>query len=73
MNELQPHQQRVVEEHAELNDKIVKLDQFNSDPERWNQLSQEDQALLIRQRIAMKSYRDILEQRIAAFNQQVST
>jgi hypothetical protein len=67
--ELQPHQQRVVEEHAELKDKIGKLQAFIT-RERFAAVpvvSDAEQGRLILQHKIMESYALVLEQRIAAF------
>lgn len=65
---LQPHQQRVVEEHRELNEKIDKLGEFIvNKPGVFLQLPWEEQDLLHRQYAAMQAYSDILVERIAGF------
>ena len=65
---LQPHQQRVVEEHRELNEKIDKLGEFIvNKPGVFLQLPWEEQDLMHRQYAAMRAYSDILVERIAGF------
>lgn len=65
--ELQPHQQRVVEERAELEDKIGKLQAFITG-ERFATVSDPaEQGRLVLQHKLMESYALVLEQRIAAF------
>lgn len=65
---LQPHQQRVVEEHRELNEKIDKLGEFIvNKPGVFLQLPWEEQDLLHNQYRAMQAYSDILVERIAGF------
>ena len=65
---LQPHQQRVVEEHRELNEKIDKLGEFIvNKPGVFLQLPWEEQDLFHRQYAAMQAYSDILVERIAGF------
>lgn len=63
-----PHQQRVVEEHAELAERLQKLGKFITDtPTVFLQLPLEEQDLLHQQHAAMTAYHDILVQRIAGF------
>lgn len=65
---LLPHQQRVVDEKKELDDKILKLDTFiKNEQGPFISLSTEEQDRLRRQFTAMKSYTDILDERIQAF------
>ena len=64
--ELQPHQQRVVEERAELEDKLGKLQAFITG-ERFATVSDAEQGRLVLQHKLMKSYALVLEQRIDAF------
>lgn len=65
---LQPHQQRVVDEHRELNEKIDKLGAFIVDkPQIFLRLPLEEQDLMHRQYAAMRAYSDILVERIAGF------
>lgn len=67
-HEMRPHQQRVVDEHRELNDKIDKLGAFIvNKPSVFLQLPWEEQDLLHRQHAAMQAYSDILVERIAGF------
>lgn len=63
---LQPHQQRVVDEKAELDGKIVKLVAFFETPIFAN-IDPDEHARLKNQVIAMTTYSSILAQRIAAF------
>ena len=64
--ELQPHQQRVVEERAELEDKLGKLQAFITG-ERFASVPDAEQGRLVLQHKLMESYALVLEQRIAAF------
>jgi hypothetical protein len=66
---MQPHQQRVVEEKAQLDKKLVKLHAFcfGSDTTIFGSLSPEERDRLEDQYTAMKQYSDILGKRIAAF------
>lgn len=63
---LEPHQQRVVEEQAALQEKLVKLDEF-MDTQIFSGLELEDQKLLILQREYMANYNEILCARIERF------
>jgi hypothetical protein len=63
---LQPHQQRVVDEHADLSSKIVKLEAFVG-TEMFKSLSEDEQERLRAQLVPMEGYRRILAMRIAAF------
>lgn len=63
---MQPHQQRVVEEHTELEKKIERLEAFVGTP-TYHALNQAEQYLLRRQLLAMREYLDILAARIAHF------
>ncbi|MGS0941570.1 crAss001_48 related protein [Pseudomonas luteola] len=67
MSDLQPHQQRVVDERAELNARIGKLDMFIDSNPVFEKLSDKDQELLKAQRKAMQEYSGILSQRILLF------
>lgn len=63
---LQPHQQRVIEEKAALDDKLMKLMAF-FDSSTYANLPTEDRILLIAQHTHMKAYSDTLGTRIARF------
>ena len=63
---LQPHQERVVKERAELDEKIGKLYPF-SEGKLFQSLDKAEQDRLTRQYGVMKRYRDILDERIAVF------
>lgn len=64
--QLQPHQQRVVDEKNELDEKIGKLQSF-FDNDIYKNLPNEDRALLIDQVHHMRIYSDILLKRIQRF------
>ena len=64
--ELQPHQQRVVEERAELEDKLGKLQAFITG-ERFASVPDAEQGRLVLQHHIMTALALVLEQRIAAF------
>lgn len=61
-----PHQQRVLDERTELDDKLAKLTAF-FDTSIFNGLEPVEQKRLRRQHAAMKDYSEILGERIAAF------
>lgn len=63
---LAPHQERVVEEQRELGEKLEKLTAFIQS-ETFNKVDRPEQFRLIRQQSAMRTYHEILGQRIAAF------
>ncbi len=64
---LQPHQQRVVDEQIELNTKIEDLGSFLVDPIFLNQTPEEQQRLRS-QHAVMSTYSSILNRRIQSFN-----
>lgn len=64
--ELQPHQQRVIEERSDLVQKIGKLKSFMQG-KLWDTLPTQEQELLEAQLRYMKKYSKILFLRIAAF------
>jgi hypothetical protein len=66
MTVLQPHQQRVVDERAELVDRIQKLMNFCI-TDTFAALDQAERRRLHAQYHAMESYSYILGERIAAF------
>lgn len=63
---VQPHQQRVIDEKAELDEKLTKLVAFFGNP-LWATLPIAEQERLSRQSEVMRQYSNILEERIAAF------
>lgn len=64
--QLLPHQQRVVEEKAALDEKLAKLLAF-FDGDVYAALPTEDRLLLIAQHTHMRAYSDTLGTRIARF------
>lgn len=64
--DLQPHQQRVVTEKAELDEKLAKLLAFFQTP-IFAGLSEAEQSRLRNQARFMDGYAAVLEERIAAF------
>lgn len=65
--QLQPHQQRVVDELSELKDKTSKLGAFILDNPIYLKLDTEDQKDMQTQFDAMCIYCDALERRISRF------
>lgn len=63
-----PHQQRVVDEKAELDARREKLTAFYSTPV-FHGLPESEQTLLLRQGVAMRNYADVLGERIATFKE----
>lgn len=64
--ELLPHQQRVVAEKAELDEKLAKLTAFFQSP-TFRGLSADEQSRLCSQAVYMKGYSTVLGERIGAF------
>lgn len=65
-NEIQPHQQRVLDEKEALDDKLTKLIAFFS-TKIYDELTMQEQELLKLQSSYMQSYSNILAERIALF------
>jgi len=65
-NNMAPHQERVVAEKAELDEKLEKLNAFGKG-EIFPTLPAEEQERLIRQSKIMDQYSVVLGERIAAF------
>jgi hypothetical protein len=63
---MKPHQERVVQENKDLEEKIAKLDEF-IDGEIFKTLPKDEQDRLVAQSAAMTNYSDILYTRISAF------
>ena len=63
---LQPHQQRVVAEKTELDEKLTKLDAFGRTA-LFASLPADEQGRLNRQHSLMEQYSAVLGERIAAF------
>lgn len=64
MNQLLPHQERVVAERAELHEKLTKLLAFMN-TESFESLPDRERYLLNKQASFMGFYRDTLDERIA--------
>ena len=67
MNTLQPHQQRVVDEKADLDEKIVKLSDFILVNPLFNALPSPERGRMYRQHTAMRAYSAVLGERIEGF------
>lgn len=68
MKELPPHQQRVVQEKEELDEKLSKLSAFIDSPNFTITVKDENEiARLVCQEEIMKDYSEILAERIASF------
>jgi hypothetical protein len=67
MKDLQPHQQRVVDEKIELTDKVEKLHTFIHENPIFGKLEKGDQDLLVKQHQVMYDYSKILSARIDRF------
>ncbi|MEQ4907360.1 crAss001_48 related protein [Proteus vulgaris] len=63
---MQPHQQRVVDEKSELDDKITKLAAFTGG-DIFKSLEHLDQELLSQQLVHMRNYSETLSLRIERF------
>jgi len=63
---MQPHQQRVVDEKRELDEKLTKLDAFGR-TELFASLPADEQGRLNSQHSLMERYSAVLGERIAAF------
>lgn len=64
---LQPHQQRVVHEKKELDDKATALSNFIGTSDAFSSLDPEEKERLKEQNDVMWTYSEILAKRIAAF------
>lgn len=63
---LKPHQQRVIDEHNELSQRLVKLIDFFDNP-IFKDLDEAEQSRLKNQSRFMGGYKAVLEECIAAF------
>jgi hypothetical protein len=66
--DLQPHQQRVVFEKNDLDGKIERLTAFHNDTPQDARVSLEERERMGRQLDAMRTYSEVLGDRIAAFS-----
>ena len=62
-----PHQERVVQERADLAARLEKLDTFLSDPAKFRSIDFSDGCLLVEQSEIMRMYVEVLDARIARF------
>lgn len=65
---LQPHQQRVVDEADDLQNKVIKLHDFIGGNQVFLYLDEADRTLLRAQYCAMQAYLGLLVLRIGRFN-----
>ncbi len=65
---MQPHQERVIVEQKELSEKLDKLRTFVGG-HSFSGVLRAEQLRLMRQLLAMSTYLDILNERIAAFQE----
>jgi capsid portal protein len=65
--ELQPHQQRVIDEMTELNIKLDNLSKFIQESALFIKLDDEEKNRLLKQHGIMMEYSNILQDRINAF------
>lgn len=64
---MEPYQERVLAERAELAGRLEKLQAFMNAPAFWLKLDDGERARLRRQRLHMEGYLIVLDERIAAF------
>ena len=64
---MQPHQERVVAEKSELDEKLVKLKVLIHESQTYQSLDGAEKMRLLRQFIHMEDYPKVLGERIAAF------
>lgn len=67
MPQLEPHQERVVQEKKELAVKLSALEAFIDASPIFQELDKKEQYRLIRQSIVMNDYLNILNERIFSF------
>lgn len=67
MNNLATHQQLVVDEKRELDERLAKLDAFILDNPIWTTLDDDEKERMARQSKAMAQYSQVLGERVAAF------
>ena len=64
---MKPHEERVITEHAELDDKLRKLTVFISTHATFQDFPLAEKERLVQQRRAMRNYLRILKERIDNF------
>ena len=62
-----PHEERVVVEKNDLDEKLVKLQDFIENSRIFQALSEDDKELLERQQVIMLDYSHVLSERISGF------
>lgn len=67
MIQLKPHEERIVQEKADLDEKLSKLRAFMCDEQKFLALKSEDQWLLRMQLEAMDQYSRVLGLRVTRF------
>lgn len=67
VKKLQPHQQRVVEESEQLQERLSKLGVFIDSSDVFREMCEEGRLLLCAQLAAMNTYYTILQTRIMKF------
>lgn len=67
MTQLKPHQQRVIDEKSELDERLRKLNEFIDSSPVFDTLDQAEQDRLNEQAFHMENYSKVLGERIAAF------
>lgn len=67
MSTMQPHQQRVIDEKADLDAKITRLADFIVFSPTYKSLGSDEKDRLNRQHAAMRTYSGVLRERIEAF------
>lgn len=65
---MQPHQQRVVDEKAQLDERLTKLYAFIANSPTFRELPPAEQHRLSQQSAYMQGYLNVLNERIAAFS-----
>ena len=71
MTNIQPHQQRVIDERSELDDKLERLHKFFMCA-TFEILDEEEKLRLKKQASIMREYLSILDERILAFNKETT-
>lgn len=67
MNNIAPHQQRVIDEKNELESRLAKLGSFIKESPIYRGLPEKERERLVRQESCMTEYSSILAERITAF------
>lgn len=64
---MQPHQERVVQEKQELDERLFKLRLF-LEKQAFKELPEKERDLLVEQEVCMHTYSDVLGERIALWS-----